>query len=113
MTFMWATRGRTWGFRFLRTAGVEAPLSTYERAFAGYEDAPTVCHGKDGVVAVRFPDPEGRRDHAGRIIPHDFVVFAREAERIHSVEMARELLWPQVADTFAETWDRDTPPQAR
>ena len=37
MTLIWATRGRTWGFRFLRDGGLEDPLDTYEEAFAGIE----------------------------------------------------------------------------
>ncbi len=42
--FIWATRGRTWGFRFLRKGGYEDPLGVYEDAFskvhyAGYRAA--------------------------------------------------------------------------
>ena len=32
--FIWATRGRTWGFRFLRTGGLQDPLGTYEAIFS-------------------------------------------------------------------------------
>lgn len=110
MSFIWATRGRTWGFRFLCTANHPNPLTVYEMAFAGLEDAPTVFRPAGGTVAVRFPDPEGRRDRAGRVIPHDFVVLAPGREPIQSVESAQLLLWPRVAQAFSEVWDRAAPP---
>ena len=31
---IWATRGRSWGFRFLLNAGLPDPLADYERSFA-------------------------------------------------------------------------------
>ena len=38
---IWATRGRTWGFRFLLDAGLSDPLADYERAFGDLRGAPT------------------------------------------------------------------------
>ena len=40
-------------------------------------------------VALRFPDPAGRRDASGRTIPHDFVLFGDWAEGIESVDEGR------------------------
>ena len=66
---IWATRGRTWGFRFLLSVGLSDPLPDYERAFGDLRDAPTAWLRQDGQVALRFPDPLGRQDSAGRVIP--------------------------------------------
>ena len=60
---IWATRGRSWGFRFLLKGGLSDPLLVYERSFADAKEEPAACHRAAGKVALRFPDPLGRRDH--------------------------------------------------
>lgn len=112
---IWATRGRTWGFRFIRDGGFPDPLVAYEAAFSGVGDEPkawrrvneTVALSFPGVartVALRFPDPENRQDAAGRVIPHEFVVFPPVADGINSFEDGRELVWRLVAYEFARIW---------
>lgn len=105
MRLIWATRGRQWGFRFLRTGGFEDPLAAYEAAFAGLESAVETCTRVGDWVALRFADPLGRVDRAGRVIPHDFVVFEPEAIWLHTVEDGRRLVWPAVEQEYAERWD--------
>ncbi len=109
---VWATRGRSWGFRFLIDGGLADPLPTYEHAFldAGYE--PTAWRSADGKVALRFPDPLGRRDAAGRTIPHEFVVFGDLANEVRSVEQGRHRIWPLVAEAYASVWEMNDPPSA-
>ena len=108
MSIIWATRGRTWGFRFLLTGGSGNPLPEYEAAFAGAGNEPEVCHRAGDRVALRFPDPLGRKDRAGRVIPHEFVVAGPLAAEIGSVEDGRRLVWsrPEIAEEFARVWDR-------
>ncbi len=107
---IWATRGRSWGFRFLLNGGQPDPLQMYERAFLGAGDGPTAWQSIAGTVAVRFPDPGGRRDSAGRLIPHDFVVRGDLAAEIDSVDAGQRVVWPLVADAYAAIWDADGPP---
>jgi hypothetical protein len=107
---IWATRGRSWGFRFLLNGGRSDPLSDYERSFAGVEDDPTAWHRSAVNVVLRFPDPQGRRDTAGRIIPHEFVVFGALADEINSPEAGQQQIWPLVADAYARVWNAETPP---
>ncbi len=112
--FIWATRGRTWGFRFLRKGGLEDPLGVYEDAFSNVGDQPEAWHRvADNVAALRFPDPDGRRDAAGRVIPHDFVLLGRWADEINSLDEGRQRLWHEVADEFETVWDKTEPPSAR
>ena len=107
---IWATRGKTWGFRFLFSAGLPDPHPTYLAAFSGRESEHTsFARLKDGVC-IRFEDPLQRRDSASRIIPHDFVVFGPLATRITSFESAIAELWPLVENIYVEIWDQDTPP---
>lgn len=111
--FIWASRGRSWGFRFLRRAGLEDPLAVYEDTFATIGDEPEAWCRVADKVALRFPDPDGRRDAAGRVIPHDFVLFGQRASGITSLEDGRQWIWPEVADEFEHIWDAPEPPPSR
>ncbi len=111
--FIWATRGRTWGFRFLRKGGLEDPLGVYEDAFSNVGDQPEAWHRvADKVAALRFPDPDGRRDAAGRVIPHEFVLLGRWADAISSLEDGRQLIWEMIADEYEDAYERTEPPAA-
>lgn len=108
---IWATRGRSWGFRFLLDGGLADPLFTYERAFADFPEEPDLWRKLSGrAAALRFLDPDGRRDLAGRPIPHDFVLLRWRAQPLTSFESAREAVWNTVADAYARVWDLDQPP---
>ena len=107
---IWATRGRTWGFRFLLDAGLDDPLPTYERAFAGLSDQSVAWHRSGAAAALRIQDPEGRRDASGRVIPHEFVVLGTLPEPCESAEHARQLVWPLVERAYARVWDSDAAP---
>lgn len=112
MSLLWATRGRTWGFRFLRQGEFGDPLPVYDEAFSGVEDVSEVFRRDGERVALRFPDPLKRKDRAGRVIPHDFVAFAPLADQIDSVEDGLRLVWPLVAKEFARVWKLPKPPSA-
>lgn len=112
MSLIWATRGQTWGFRFIRDGRFKDPLKVYDNVFSDVGDEPEVYRRVGEKVALRFPDPLGRQDRAGRTIPHDFVVFGPLADEINSVEDGLRLVWPQVADGFARLWELPTPPSA-
>lgn len=109
MKFLWATRGREWGFRFLERGGLDDPLLEYEAAFAGLENETEVCEMVGDRLVLRFPDPLGRRDAAGRVIPHDFVVFSPDSADLRTVGEAIESIWqsPGVASRFAQIWELD------
>ncbi len=109
---IWATRGRTWGFRFLLDGGWGDPLAEYERAFSGAADRPTAWHRTGETVAVRFPDPQGRRDASGRVIPHEIVAFGDLATNVNSVAEGIQQIWPLVEHAYARVWNSDKAPAA-
>ena len=109
MRFIWATRGRTWGFRFLRDGGFDDPLPIYSAAFGDVFGQSEVCHRVGDVVALRFPDPSGRRDDSGRPISHDFVILEPDAERVRTIATGQALMWPRVQDDYATIWDQEQP----
>lgn len=112
MSIIWATRGRSWGFRFLRDGCFEDPLPVYTEVFSGVEDEPEVWQRVEGKVVLRFLDPLGRQDRAGRTIPHEFVVFPPLADEIESVEDGVRLVWSQVADEYRRIWELPQLPSA-
>lgn len=112
MSIIWVTRGRTWGFRFLCDGGFQDPLPVYEDVFLGVEDESEVWRRVAEKGALRFPDPLERRDVAGRVIPHDFVLFPPLADAIDSIQRGRDRVWPQVRDKFSRVWDQSKPPSA-
>lgn len=109
IAFIWATRGKNWGFRFLRTAGRSNPLEIYEAAFSGVADTSEAFRGTADTVAFRFLDPEKRRDAAGRVIPHEFVLFPPFPGRVSSVADGFRLVWPLVRNDFARDWEQPRP----
>lgn len=109
---IWATRGQYWGFRFLLDGGLADPLPEYDRAIAGLGDDALAWRIVDNRGALRFPDPDRRRDAAGRLIPHEFVVFDDLAKGIHSAAEGRDLIWHLVSAAYARVWTLDVPPSA-
>lgn len=107
MSLIWATRGRTWGFRFLRDGGFADPLPAYDAAFAGIDAGPSAFHRVGTTVAVRFPDPSGRKDSAGRLIPHELVIFPPLSDQVDTVGDALEIVWPLVAEEYEMVWDSE------
>jgi hypothetical protein len=113
MNVIWATRGRSWGFRFLLDGGLADPLETYDQAFAGTDGQSEVCKRVGSHVALRFPDPLDRRDEATRTIPHDIVVLPPLSADVDTVADGLRLVWPALAGAFAKLWTRSDPPAAR
>lgn len=109
-SLIWVTRGRSWGFRFLLNGGRPDPLVAYEHILADLGDElETLCR-KPGSVALRFPDPLGRQDAAGRTIPHEFIVFGELADKIGTLEDGRRQVWDRVAGAYARVWDAERAP---
>lgn len=109
MRLIWATRGRTWGFRFLRRGGFTDPLPAYSAAFAEFEGATRVWSRVGDVTALRFEDPPGRKDRAGRVIPHDFVIFGDIANDVDSLSAGIHLIWPLVEVEYERNYGLPEP----
>jgi len=91
----------------VHTSGVDVTTRSTQ-ARCAIEDKPAAWHRSDEKIAVRFPDPEGRLDEAGRVIPHEFVLFGNWAQENSSLEDIVQLVWPLVAEEFKEVWDKPT-----
>jgi len=100
---IWLTRGKSWGFRFVLEGGLPDTLPEYERVD---QDEPAACDRVAGAVALRFSDPQERRDASGRVIPHDFVVPDELGLAIETVDDGIEIVWPLVAGDYDRIWDK-------
>lgn len=107
MSIIWATRGRTWGFRFLRDGGHARPLEFYTRAFSQADDELEVFHQSTDSIAIRFADPQDRKDRSGRIIPHEFVLTGDDMKGISCLDDATSKIWPAFSATYNEIWDKN------
>lgn len=109
---IWATRGHSWGFRFVHTGGFDDPLVEYESAFFHATDGGAYFERSGKRVALRFLDPEGREDRSGRPIPHAFVLFGDEALSVETAEDGIRVIWPLVGQEYERIWRAANAPSA-
>lgn len=94
-----ASRGKNHGFMFLRQGGLSSTLGEYDRAGFSSTEAREFFkrYGTNNEkVAARFPDPLGRKDFAGRTIPHEVIVPASMSHGIHNIQDVIEKIWPHL-----------------
>lgn len=109
-----ASRSHATGFRFLKSGGLSDAFQEYERAgFTGHESGETFLrYGLNKEkVAARFLDPEGRKDLAGRPIPHDVFVPASLAEGLSSLADVKDKIWPLLKPDYDEFYNTAKPTQ--
>ncbi|MBC9954618.1 hypothetical protein ICM05_08165 [Leucobacter sp. cx-42] len=107
MKIIWATRGKTWGFKFLRADGCADPLPAFEQAFRGAPasgDFFARTNDNTGFM-FRLMDPRGRTDRSGRVIPHEIIVFGDPAETVQSLDDALREIWPELSVQYDAVWD--------
>jgi hypothetical protein len=110
VSLIWATRGHTWGFTFLRNGDLADPLPTYEACFPADAPEPAPLRRVGDRVALRLVDPDGRCDRSGRVIVHEFIVDGDLATRVGDEEDTLAIVWPLVRDVYAEVWHLPEPP---
>lgn len=100
---MFSSRGIDKGFHFLQNGGLKDPLKELEKAGVG-DSTPIGTfkrYGKNAEkVYVSFSDPLGRKDAAGRVIPHSVHLPKHLAEGVNTHEEAVNKAWPLIKDSF-------------
>lgn len=102
------SRGKNRGFTFLAEGGTKTYLAAYDKFNLSSESGKEfLIRAKDGSgeLGVRIQDPLGRRDFAGRSIPHDIVIPASMAEGINSVDDVKSKIWPLLKDTYSAFYE--------
>ncbi|ASM62284.1 hypothetical protein SEA_NIGHTMARE_8 [Arthrobacter phage Nightmare] len=95
-----ATRGKERGFSLYKTGGLNSPLAEYDKAFDDQQNSTVFKRYGDNneKVAVRFPDPDGRKDAAGRVIPHEIILPEALSKGVTNLDEAVAKVWPMVRD---------------
>ena len=107
---LWSSRGKDWGFRILQHPTIfECEwLDVYKEVFGnskddeGFYERTQVRIGliEKKCVGIRFLDPELRCDSAGRVIPHEFIVFGQSSLALEdNTDWVH--LWPIVSEDYA------------
>jgi hypothetical protein len=114
--FLWMTRGKKWGFRFLSKCSLLASASetVYKTVFLrddsrfGYWKGFVFLDGrKQPYVACRCHDSTIQRDEAGRRIPHDFLLLCSDEEfKLLNGVAWESLILDQVRGLYAERYPR-------
>lgn len=88
------SRGKDVGFRFIKRGGVPDPMTEYMQAFDGHTGGDAFKRFGDGKIAARFSDPEGRKDFAGRTIPHEVIIPKSMADGVNNLDDVVKKFWP-------------------
>jgi hypothetical protein len=103
-----ATRGKNKGFSFYDKGGLTEALDEYTSAFGSDSEGGTLFKrvGNNGEkVAARFNDPDGRKDRAGRVIPHEVILPEPLAKGVTNLDEAIAKVWPMIKDTVESRYD--------
>jgi hypothetical protein len=104
---LWSTAGRDWEFRFLLEPKQCDDWVAYHRSI--FQPSATnetdINHGSilSGSVlytSVVFLDPEGRKDSAGRVIPHEVAVIGEHLDR----DNLKNLLWEKLSGVYSQLY---------
>lgn len=103
-----ATRGKERGFGFLANGGLKDPLREWDHVgnINEFNGNQFQRYGKNlEKAAVVFDDPHGRKDAAGRVIPHLVILPKEHAKDVHDFEGAKKKAWNLVKDDFNSLYD--------
>lgn len=111
-------RGKHIGFRILDSGGVQEPIGllsamglTSGPGVEGRTLNPGEMQKLAGKVAAYLPDPEGRRDAAGRPLSHTIVVPRGMADQIQSMDDVKTKVWPLLKPIYDQMYKESLTPQ--
>jgi hypothetical protein len=108
---LWSSRGKDWGFRILQHPRSNCDwLEVHDTVFANSKDderfytrtqVRTGLTKRERCVGLRFLDPDSRCDSAGRVIPHEFIVFGQSSSAFDDHADWARTLWQMVREKYA------------
>lgn len=107
---IYATRTRGQGFSFLRQGNLPDPLDEYDRGFgegSGERNFFRRYGNNNEKIAVSFDDPDGRTDHAGRVIHHEVIIPRAMSDGINTHAEAVNKAWGIVGPKYSEDYDNE------
>lgn len=108
--FIHASRLKTKGFKFYQQGGLSDSLAEYTKAF-GHDASGSETFKRYGdnneKIAASFLDPDGRRDTAGRVIPHEIVIPKSMANGINNLDDVKKKIWPLLSEEYGRLYQED------
>lgn len=105
------SRTKNKGLQFYRKGGTPDYFADWEDVFVKRGGNPdTHDHFEklsDGRIALAFPDPENRRDRAGRGIGHQVIIPKIMSEGIDTKEKAIGKIWPLLKYDYSVEYNRE------
>lgn len=98
-----STRGKIRGFSFPQHGGLTDPIKEYDKSglTKDLSDNAFIRYGsKNEKIAARFIDPLGRKDAAGRLIPHEVLLPEDMARGINNHDDVVKKTWPLIKDIY-------------
>lgn len=103
-----AARGKNAGWGFPQRGGLSDPVAEYQKSGLVEDASPNMFKrygDRQEKVAARFPDPEGRKDFAGRPIEHEVLLPESMAKNVTKHDDVEPLVWPMIKDTYEVLYD--------
>lgn len=97
------SRGKNKGFRFYQQGGTPDYFNLWSRHFEahGFQREGDIFEKlPNGMVAAAFADPKGRKDAAGRVIPHQVLVPGYLTKGINTLSDVVKEIWPMLEDAY-------------
>ena len=110
---IFATRTRGQGISFVRKGNLPDPLLEYDRGFGSDSGEKNVFRrygDNNEKIAVSFDDPDGRKDHAGRVIPHEVIIPKSMSAGINTHAEAVAKAWSILGPKYSEDYDKEINP---
>lgn len=98
------SKGGKNGLTFYKDGNLKDPLLEFNKGFPNDGWEPFAKYG-NGKIAATLPDPEGRKDRAGRPISHQIIIPKGMTDGINDLKDVAEKIWPIVK----EDYDYDAP----
>ena len=108
-SLVFSTRTKNKGFSIYDKGGLSNPFGALESAgmITGRNELQpgNIRKLKDGSVAAVMHDPRGRKDSAGRVIPHSMIIPKSMSAGIDSISDVASKIWPLLEDRYAAMYD--------
>lgn len=105
---IYGTRAKYHGFTLLKKGDTPDVLSIFEKGLGRDRlDVDNFFEKFDGgKIAASFLDLQGRKDFAGRVIPHMIIIPADKAQGINSIDDVKTKIWPTLEKTYQAFYDQ-------
>jgi hypothetical protein len=102
-----ATRSRTKGFQFRAKGGLSDPFMEWSKNDDGSSMGPAFLRygDRNEKVVGTFLDPLGRKDQAGRVIPHTVILPEHLSKNVHNADDLFNKAWDLIKDDFDKFYD--------